>query len=798
VAFKIAELYAEITMKDSRFVKSLKQTRRSLIDASAQLQGFSRAARRMFLGASAAIGGLLFVFGRFEQAMARVQAITGASAAEFQKLEGAAEGLGRTTQFTAKQAADAMGYLAVAGFKTTQIVESMPEVLNLAAAGQLDMASASNIAAKIMRGMGIEAKDLGHAVDVLTTAFTTSNTDLNQLGEAMKYVGPVARSMGKSIEDVVADIQVLSDAGIQGGMAGTTLRNAYSRLAGAVPEAKKMLDRLGVATIDANGKLKNTAEIVRDLNKAMGGMGEAERSGVIMQIFGQRAGVGMTAMLSEGESAIHKFQKGLVDVGGTAKRIAEIQMATFYGALTRLKSAAEGLGISIGRALAPSITILANGLRRIVSWFDSWSSGMKKFIAGLGLAITAVLAIGASLSLLLKGLAFATTGLVVITGAYGKATAAALTFAKANNFLGHELMRAGKSFAHTKLGMLGLAAAAAYAGYKLGQALSPYLQSLIGLKDNEDALNDPRYEAAYEEKRQRLLALKAAADEAAAAQRRLREEEEKAAAAALEQVRAMEKLVASTLGMKDLDTASKEHVKRVGKSLREMVEASNVDTSLGPRGQLAAHLAELNKYMNEARAVQGRMGKEGQWNMQKLEEAYARYKKQQEEVIQKAEDADEATRVRQHREEMMGLVAAEIRSRGTLEDKIKLLSYQEQLLKRTARTKQEEAAIEEATDRKIALLKNEEKRKQIEEAEQEAKKKERMLEKDSQTSFVGIEEMAKKVQSAAFRGKYEEEKTRREKKLLQETEKQTKQLMELPNKMARELFDKMQSSPIGA
>src|SRR5690606_12326139 len=133
--------------------------------------------------------------------------------------------------FSASQAADAMGNFAQAGFKVNEIMGAIGPTLDLAAAGQLDMATASDITAKVMRGMGIEATELTGVVDVLAKAFSTSNTDLQMLGEAMKYVGPVAKSSGKDLNEVVASLQVLSDAGLQASLAGTSLRGIISRLA---------------------------------------------------------------------------------------------------------------------------------------------------------------------------------------------------------------------------------------------------------------------------------------------------------------------------------------------------------------------------------------------------------------------------------------------------------------------------------------------------------------------------------------------------------------------------------------
>ena len=322
--------------------------------------GLGKAFAGLSAGGIAGAGAAVAIFGSFEQRMARVQAITGATVNEFAALEGVAEELGRTTQFSASQAAEAMGNLAVSGLTTKEIMGAMPDVLNLAAAGQLDMATASDIGAKIMRGMGLEAEDLSHAIDVMAKAFTTSNTDLQMLGEAFKFIGPVAQTTGKEIEEITAAIQVLSNVGIQGAMAGTTLRGALSRLAGATGKSQKILDDLSITFKDMHGNMLPLHVIVDQFNNSMQMMGEAERLGILMTVFGQRAGPGMAELLNQGGDALREMEKNLRNSAGTAARIAEVQMDTLFGSFTRLKSVAEGVAIAVGRELAPLVRMIAD------------------------------------------------------------------------------------------------------------------------------------------------------------------------------------------------------------------------------------------------------------------------------------------------------------------------------------------------------------------------------------------------------------------------------------------------------
>ena len=296
-------------------------------------------------------------FAQFEQGMNKVRAVTGLDkvSAEFQQLQEQAEELGRTTVFSAVQASEAMGAFGLAGFKANEILGAMPGALQLAAAGQLAVGDAASITAKIMRGYGLEITEVARMNDVLTKAFTTSNTDLVSLGEAFKMAGPVANVAGLQFEETAAALSLMADAGFQGTMGGTALRGAISRLAGAVPAVAKQLKNMGIVTMDANKQLLPMADILRQLET------RGLSTGEIMQLFGQRAGPAMAALLERGSGALVTMTKSLEDAGGTAERIAKVQLEGLMGQWTLLKSAVEGVKIAMGEQLAPALTgLLAN------------------------------------------------------------------------------------------------------------------------------------------------------------------------------------------------------------------------------------------------------------------------------------------------------------------------------------------------------------------------------------------------------------------------------------------------------
>ncbi|MFG2678297.1 phage tail tape measure protein [Streptomyces sp. NPDC048392] len=280
--------------------------------------------------------------GQFEKSMNQVRAVSGATGKDFQDLRNQAKELGATTKFSASEAADGMGFLAMAGFKAKDIMSAMPGVLSLASAGNMDLAMSADIASNILTGYGFKTQQTSRVVDVMAKTFTSTNTNLEQLGEAFKYAGPVTHAAGVKFEETAAAIGLMGNAGIQASMAGTALRGAVTRLLSPTAKVAKTLDKLGVSATDSSGKLLPLNDIVRQLEKSGASTGD------MMTIFGQRAGPALLALVDQGSGALVKLTKELENSGGAADKIAKIQMEGLKGQLTSLKSAWEGLMIEIG------------------------------------------------------------------------------------------------------------------------------------------------------------------------------------------------------------------------------------------------------------------------------------------------------------------------------------------------------------------------------------------------------------------------------------------------------------------
>ena len=304
----------------------------------------------------------------FEQSIARLGAIAGAEGDALKALEKQARTLGASTVFTASEAASAMTYLGMAGFKTNEILAATPGVLSLAQAAGADLAETADIASNILSGFNLEARETGRVGDVLAKAMTTSNVNLQQLGDTMKYVAPAASSVGASLEEVAAMTGLLGNVGIQGSNAGTALRAAFLRLAKPPREAAQALNQLGVSIKTADGRMRAMPAILRDIWAATRDMGDADRMAVLTKLFGTEAASAMAELARQaGTGALDKYVQTLKNAKGATAEMAEKMNATTQGALRRLGSAVESLSITLGSVLLPVVADVAEGLSHVAT-----------------------------------------------------------------------------------------------------------------------------------------------------------------------------------------------------------------------------------------------------------------------------------------------------------------------------------------------------------------------------------------------------------------------------------------------
>ncbi|MCY7572299.1 phage tail tape measure protein [Bacillus pumilus] len=349
-----------------------------------------------------AIGGAVKVAADFEKAMSRVGAVANASSVEMDRLTETARHLGATTQFTDGQVAEGMQYLAMAGYKTNNIIGAMPGLLATAAAGQTDLGVTSDIVSDILTEFHIAAEDTNRVADAMTYTFTNSNATLQQIGQTMKYAGPAAKTAGVSMEELAAATGIMANSGIKADMAGTALRSTLTRLASPPKQAGNAIHELGLSVTDSTGKMRPLADIIGQINEKTKNYTETEKIRIAKQLAGQHALSGFITLLHAGEGKLNKFTKEIENSGGIAEKVAKEQMDNLAGSVEYLRSAVNNAVISLGNQFIPTVRKVVDGLTKVVNWFDHLPPSVMGTIAVTGAAVTAFSLLGGASLLLLS------------------------------------------------------------------------------------------------------------------------------------------------------------------------------------------------------------------------------------------------------------------------------------------------------------------------------------------------------------------------------------------------------------
>ena len=299
------------------------------------------------LGAVTAFAGYSLKVGSdFSAGMSEVSAISGTTGADLEALTEKAKHMGATTQFSATESAEALKYMALAGWDTEQMMGGLGGVMALASASGEDLALVSDIVTDSMTAFGMEASESGHFADVLASASANANTSVSQLGEAFKYVAPVAGSLGYSVEDASVAIGLMGNAGIKAGQAGTTLRGALTRMIKPSKEAQAEMDKLGLSLVDSDGNMKPLNETIGDLRESFGELSEAEKAQTATNLFGQQSMSGMLAIINASEEDFNGLTESINGATGSAEEMARVMNDNLKGDITLFKSALEGIGIA--------------------------------------------------------------------------------------------------------------------------------------------------------------------------------------------------------------------------------------------------------------------------------------------------------------------------------------------------------------------------------------------------------------------------------------------------------------------
>lgn len=322
----------------------------------------------------------------FDASMSNVAAISGATGKDLESLRDKAKEMGATTQFSASEAADAMGYMAMAGWKTGDMLDGIGGIMSLAAASGEDLATTSDIVTDALTAFGLSARDSGHFADILAAASSNANTNVSMLGESFKYVAPVAGSLGYTAEDVSVALGLMANSGIKASQAGTSLRGLLTRMAKPTKESSTAMDKLGISLTDSAGNMKSFAEIMGDMRVGFSKLTDSEKAQYAAMLAGQEGMSGLLAIVNSSDTDFDKLTDAINNSNGAAEHMAEVMNDNLAGDIKILKSAFEGLQIAISDKLSPTfrefVQFASDGLSRLTTAFEE--GGLDSVVAEFG------------------------------------------------------------------------------------------------------------------------------------------------------------------------------------------------------------------------------------------------------------------------------------------------------------------------------------------------------------------------------------------------------------------------------
>lgn len=326
----------------------------------------------------------------FDSAMAEVQAISGATGGEFDSLRDKAKEMGAKTKFSASESAEAMKYMAMAGWKTEDMLSGIGGIMDLAAASGENLGSVSDIVTDALTAFGLQAKDSAHFSDVLAAASNNANTNVSMLGESFKYVAPVAGSLGFSVEDTSTALGLMANSGIKASAAGTALRTILTNMVKPTDQMQEAMDTLGFSMTDNEGNMKSLNQIMVDLRSGFDGLSESEQASVASALAGKEGMSGLLAIVNTGEEDFNKLTNAINSADGTAQEMSDTMLNNLGGQLTILKSTLEGIAISFGDILMPAIQKITEKLQDFADWLNNLNEDQKKTIVTIATVVAAI------------------------------------------------------------------------------------------------------------------------------------------------------------------------------------------------------------------------------------------------------------------------------------------------------------------------------------------------------------------------------------------------------------------------
>ena len=440
MAFDIFDLAAKISLDSSELEEGLQKTQGSLSAGAVAMGNLASNAISTALSKTVDFAKSSIKAGAdFDSAMAQVAATSGVTMDELNNnivtvgdftgsLRDFAQQEGATTAFSATQAAEALNYMALAGYSATTSVQMLPNVLNLAAAGGMELADASNMVTDAQSALGLTLDETNVMVDQMAKASSTTNTSVSQLGEAILTVGGTAKSMKGGTEELSAVLGVLADNGIKGAEGGTHLRNMILSLSSPTDNASVALDKLGISLYDAQGNMRSLSDVFQDLNKSMEGMTDEQKTNTIATIFNKTDIKAVNALLGTNAEKWDKVYGAIDNAAGAAQQMADTQLDNLEGDVVKFQSALEGAQIAISDSLSPTlrefVQMGTEGLSKFTEWIDS-SDALNEAIELIGEGLASVIDYGVQFTEWLASgsdgadaFMAALTGIAVAAGAY--------------------------------------------------------------------------------------------------------------------------------------------------------------------------------------------------------------------------------------------------------------------------------------------------------------------------------------------------------------------------------------------
>ncbi|EJT6540748.1 phage tail tape measure protein [Clostridium perfringens] len=474
----------------------LKTTSKKLEEASSNFKKFGEGAKKVgssltthvtlplagVAAASTAVGM------EFEAQMDKVAAISGATGEDFKKLKAKAEEMGAKTKFSASEAGQGLEYMAMAGWKTGDMLNGIEPILNLAIASGEELGTTSDIVTDALTAFGLTAKDAGMFSDVLAAASSNANTNVGMMGETFKYAAPVCGALGYNAKDTALAIGLMANSGIKASQAGTALRAGLTNLVKPTDSMAAVMDKYGISLKDSNGNMKSFKTVMEDLRTKFGKLDKSTQAAAVSTLFGKEAMSGWLAIINASSSDFDKLSGAIDKSEGATAQMAKTMSENAKGSIAEMKSALEGAAIKVFEALAPSITKVANAVSDLATKFSNLSPETQEFIVKAGLAamaagplvsglgklstgIGSVLKVG---SLLTKGIGAVTTGAEVLTGVTGAVGVAAEGTAVTTGAAGTAVAGFGAVASSVLLPLAGVVAvvgAVGYASYKTAKYL---------------------------------------------------------------------------------------------------------------------------------------------------------------------------------------------------------------------------------------------------------------------------------------------------------------------------------------